>query len=125
MGRSRQEMFDRSVRKVIAQGGRSENHLGRCAYSSPGRRCAIGWLLSLEEIGEVCKRGFNTGASVQHLIRQELVGLNLEEADFLSDLQAAHDNARKENFSSSFIEKAARVADRYKLSKEELYRGAK
>jgi hypothetical protein len=122
----RQGFFDQAVRKVIGQGARSENHLGNCAYcGQKDRRCAIGWLLSLEEREEILRRGLNTGSSVRGLIVQGLVDFLPEDADLLSDLQSAHDFSRRESFTSDFIERAERVADQYGLSKKELNHGKK
>lgn len=108
---TRQEMFDKAARGVIAQGGLSvDPNTERCLYIYGKRRCAVGHLLSSEDARKADLARSNVGS----LVRAGL--LQADDKDFLIDLQRAHDACVTADFPASFRRRMRAVARQYGLS---------
>lgn len=116
-----QPLFDKAVKGVIAQGGHSicedEN---TCAYRGlGGKKCAIGQLLSDEQIElHSIKEGMTPGKFPPALIRELLPGIQSGIAvQFLEELQNCHDSCAGSNFIQTFKRVANEMADKWDLKK--------
>lgn len=109
-----QEIFNRAVGGVVAQGKPSVNNYGLCHYrTEDGLKCAVGQLIPDDEYDpEFDIRATTTNYRVVSHIADKL-GASPE---FLLDLQDAHDASHRDhNFVESFIDAANRVARKYDL----------
>lgn len=121
---SPQEMFDKAVNGVMAQ-GRQSMVGGMCRYrGADGAKCTVGFLVDDDEIA--AKMDAAAYSSVGALLRLAIEGWLLFELPafirtdtglLLSDLQSAHDGAcPPEYFRRTFYERAAWVAHTNGLS---------
>ena len=101
MTASRQEIFDQSVGKVLAQGkaamikkARHQNFV--CQYYSPadGSRCAAGWLFDEDTARTLPNCRFSELDQTAGL--EWLSGMSVDDIDLIGDLQEAHDNSAVE-----------------------------
>lgn len=97
-----QPLFDTVVERLLAQGKSSATSDGRsCLYfnKDEGIKCAVGLLLSQEELDTVLERGGN-GADL-FLLANTIFGYGSEDnrpqQKLLRALQYVHDKARHEN----------------------------
>lgn len=120
---SEQEVFDAACAAVLAD-GRPGMAGAMCSYqTSTGARCAVGWLLSDDELADIIEAG-ERGSDVLHLNRRGLLPARLSGAlRVLCQLQRAHDgaadshaNAEGEGFVAGFKRRAYRMAEDYGLS---------
>lgn len=121
MTKALQEAFDTATAGVIAQGGISlcqdEN---TCAYRGiDGKKCAIGHLLSDEQIQKYSIReGLTPGKFPSALVHELLPGIQSGQAvEFLDDLQNMHDTCTGSNFVQTFKRLANEIADKWDLKK--------
>jgi hypothetical protein len=121
-----QEIFDRSVGGVIAQGGPAGYRLDDrdgfvCLYRDPNhnRKCAFGILIPDELYEE------HMEDKPVHILLQDYPNLRSmfgEHEGLLTELQVAHDEAAKneydlaEDFLTLFKRNVADVAERFRLS---------
>jgi hypothetical protein len=95
---TKQEMFDRVLEGIVAQGGGAIER-GQCRYlTTTKRRCAAGLFLE----GEEGRSMIGSAAFYKHRFTS-IVGE--ENINFLSELQAAHDNSfiRDSQSDSAFL----------------------
>lgn len=118
---TRQEMFDKAARGVIAQGGPSgvrRFNAIYCKYRGPnGRKCAIGHLIEDDEAAETLD-ACSVAQTVGALARRGFL-FSVKDADFLQRIQSAHDIAAlsdDERFIREFREAMRGIAARYDLS---------
>ena len=98
---TRQDMFNRAYRGVLAQGGQATDpDTGRCVYFDPetNRRCGVGHVLPLP-IAKAWAERNEPGVRAVSLRAVEEFGVDYEEhSEFLESLQLAHDSGDfKEN----------------------------
>lgn len=121
-----QELFDRAVNGVMAQGRRSTDN-GLCRYrGNDGARCAVGHVVDDDEIATRMERCSLSGLVSRHKGREldfELPPDLIEHEDLLCDLQVAHDRCRgaggeytTEKFRREFYDKVAKIARDRELS---------
>ncbi len=105
MSMTKQEMFDKALNGIRAQGGASmSKHDACCRYILGERMCAIGLLVGPGDL--VCEIDQRAAGSVKYVAgydKKQLndrfaasIGLNLADLDqleFLGQLQSAHDHA--------------------------------
>ena len=113
---TRQEIFEKVVAHFAVQRAASIEYKA-CMYRTyDGRKCAVGALIPDDAYTPDCE-----STSVYVLFRafpdmMQAAGLRREDADFLRDLQCAHDNARHDaNFLAGLSERMANVAARFAL----------
>lgn len=89
---SKQEVFDRALFGIRAQGGPSRNaDGGSCKYrTSSGRKCAIGHNISDEAYDSGLEGRIAENVLITEALRKSGV---IEETLFLTELQLAHDQA--------------------------------
>ncbi len=91
-----QEIFDKAVSGIRAQGGFGYS-CGGCAYLAPnGNRCAIGMLVSEEVAAKWVKACFGSFDLSGEAMHQDLMNKGIDPKThfkLLQDLQDAHDNA--------------------------------
>ncbi len=114
-----QEIFDKSVRGIIEQGGPSVSSEGVCVYrSGKGMKCAVGQLI---DDGDYCKdlEGKNCAELFEFWGHDHPL---YEHHHLLHELQGAHDNAAvnyeldpDEGFMVEFLARARRIAEINKL----------
>ena len=108
-----QEIFDKAVSTILAQGGPSFDG-ERCLYrGSNGSVCAIGALIpdSLAEIGD------STVMGVRRLSKEPDFPAHLQDhLRLLRRLQTAHDNAVGAYFMENFLNSAHRAARDFNLT---------
>lgn len=90
---SKQQLFDKALNGIRAQGGPSRTTEGFCAYrgTASNRKCAAGHLITDENYihnleGQVSVRDDVTAALIAS-------GVDREDLAFVRELQLAHDNA--------------------------------
>lgn len=114
---TKQEILDIAVAGILAQGEPSrasslkENPGPRCRYRLGEKRCAIGWCIPDEQYQE----RFDDNASLQ-CVRDNVPSLHNVSYDFLSELQACHDEAcyggrDPENFIERFLNRCEQFAE--------------
>lgn len=110
---NKQEIFTECLTKMRAQGAPAMEG-GSCFYRIGGKGCAIGVLLSDEEVNAL---GDNNGATVGKLAKHKLLPERLVgDNEFLSRLQLCHDGASSwSNFIEEFERRMKRVAKDYGL----------
>lgn len=88
-----QEMFEKAVRGVLAQGRLAQDSPGgSCFYEmQDGSRCAAGHLLTDEQIAQVIEREANENSFAS--INSWLHVVPAENQNFVADLQQVHDGA--------------------------------
>lgn len=118
---SMQKVFDTVYEALFKQGCKSTNNIlgnGLCMYRGElGRKCAIGHLISDDQIKKynVCEN--TTAVHLDDNIVRELVP-NVDPTivkGFLYRLQNAHDNSDYQNFNSSFKKEMNIVAHDFNL----------
>lgn len=111
-----QEIFDKSVGGVIAQ-GRKSGQMGSCKYRShDGTKCAVGHLIT-DEAYDYSHEGLSVNhADVRGMLAAS--GIDTINADFLdmaNQLQVAHDWAGDKHFIDEFKDKAKETAKSFDL----------
>jgi hypothetical protein len=115
-----QELFDKAVKGVIEQGCQSIRSIGHsCAYrGDSGKKCAIGHLLTDEQIAKYQVQEGDTPTKFQVALLRELApdGNDNDVVFFLESLQCAHDNLSNNNdFINRFKSNANAFAARFGL----------
>jgi hypothetical protein len=101
---SRQEVFDKALTHLRAQGKPSLNPktIWKCQYRSPeGLKCAVGCLIPDEDYREEME-----GRNANEVLREVLgMRLSAEESSFINDLQCTlHDNFASRFVGPAFLE---------------------
>ncbi len=114
-----QEIFDKSVRGIIEQGGPSVDERSACVYRGPGeKKCAIGHVI---DDGDYCEEleGKNCGELFEFWGHDHPL---YEHNHLLHELQSAHDQAAVDHvldsdevFMVDFLARARRIAEINKL----------
>jgi hypothetical protein len=105
-----QELFSKSVLALVKQGHKSCVGMA-CKYErDDGSRCAIGHLLTKEELVKL--DGFE--GDILKMMKEGRLPERLKcHIDMLIDLQAAHDLTPQDSFLNHFLRNSSRVAMRY------------
>lgn len=119
-----QEIFDKSISHMLAQGSQSIAN-GSCKYRSGKKSCAIGCLFP----DSVYKKEFdtNTNSAVNILVQDspdfdfalKSVGIdtsNVKTINLLEDLQNIHDRTKKVHFMVDIKDGATRIAQEFGLT---------
>lgn len=116
---NRQEAFDKAYKGIVAQGRGSSNDW-QCLYRGDGgTKCAVGQLLSDEQITRYGIRNSQGVSELAPELLDELLPCDSKAGVFLSELQDAHDQATwcaVPNFIEAFKLRAADVAKKYELT---------
>lgn len=111
----KQAVFDEIARRVVAQQRAAVGSDGSCVYQAPdGARCAVGLLMSDQELGIVAKQNLNSTGIYTLFHRLDLPS-DGDQRHFLSELQHCHDLASGadlsgEDFCTAFIKEMRRRA---------------
>jgi hypothetical protein len=107
---TRQEIFDKAVGGVIAQGALAMDGTACCYRTDDGKKCAIGQLID-DEFYHRSLEGYGAGSStvMKALLRSGVDALDA----MISYLQDAHDNSRD---IADFKRRARKIAANYGLS---------
>jgi hypothetical protein len=112
-----QEALNKAVTAMREQGAPARGYRdGRdvCLYvANKGKRCAVGHLLTNEEIATLVERGKVLAPAGS--IRVHCPSLQGLPPAFLFELQRCHDNASVLNFLPEFEEAARKLAHKYEL----------
>lgn len=103
-----QEAFSKAYLGVMQQGRLSKNAYGGCYRRIDGSKCAIGHLMSDQDLAKIESLGMN-GYAIQHIAPKLTIDLDMV---LLMKLQRAHDRA---NSLDEFTEKMKLLADEYRL----------
>lgn len=116
---NRQEAFDKAYKGIVTQGRGSSNDW-QCLYRGEGgAKCAVGQLLSDEQLTVHKVRNSQGANSLPPALLSELLPDDPKAGTFLSELQDAHDQATwcaVPSFIEAFKLRAADVAKKYKLT---------
>lgn len=113
-----QELFDRSVSGVIAQGRQAKDTFAGCRYRTDnGLKCAVGQLIPDEDYSPAMEGAGVGGDSERAAMVRYAAGLeNDEQIEMAQALQQSHDaSAFHQSFLDSFKLAALVVARRYGL----------
>lgn len=89
-----QELFDRSVRGVLAQGRPSVRSDGMCLYRGlDGAKCGVGHLITDDCYDTKIELRRADSSVVMESLICSLGTLDRQQRHFIADLQAAHDEA--------------------------------
>lgn len=112
-----QEAFNKAYLGVVRQGGIARmSEVGGCCYQTSDRkRCAIGHLLSDEQLASVHSEGLNT-QTISNLVDTGVLDKSFGDK-FFRKLQRAHDHAMSLD---DFKESMRRLAADYNLTMPEL-----
>lgn len=117
---SKQEIFDTAARFLVKQGCRAM-HEESCTYrDAEGRRCAVGALLTDEEIAAIQSNGA-MGSNAATLFSSDLLPARLatspmRDLQFVSDLQSAHDMSPDDGFMDEWPDTMRALATEHNLS---------
>lgn len=118
-----QEAFDIMVTRTYAQGRQSYEPGVGCVYrGSDGLKCAVGHLLTDEQIAKYSIRPCQLAGFLPESLASELVsGPSGLTRGLLAAMQAAHDDSRDPHyFRPDFIRKSRAVAARFGLTMPEV-----
>jgi len=122
MNLTMQEIFDKSVKGVIAQGKPAVANDAQCAYRTPdGCKCAVGQLIPDDKYDPSWDAPYeptliDESTPQGEALRAALGGLNNDELALLSDLQAAHDNGSlDDDWLDKFKISSQSIAERWGL----------
>ena len=114
-----QQLFNRAVLGVLAQGGPSRHPAYACAYrSSTGRKCAVGQLIADEHYKPALEGRPAFSPMVMDAVRRSNPNLPERAHKLLASLQRAHDalnDRTDEEFLTAFRKRAEAVAFTYHL----------
>jgi len=117
-----QAAFNTATIGVLNQGGPAMTPERACAYRVDGRKCAVGHLLSDEQIAEYNIKPQDLVARFNaNLLTEIMPGVDASvTAAFLRALQSAHDDValsilHQESFAKIFLERANAIATEYGL----------
>jgi len=120
--KTKQEIFDTVLNSIREQGVKSLRGMNQCCYfdKQTKHKCGIGQLLTDEQAENWeynLKIGFiSTGIKDVTQVTQDLTENEIPtDAEFLTDLQKAHDDADYEDFIPDFNQNMNRVAIKYGL----------
>lgn len=108
-----QEVFDKSVGGVIAQGRPGRNLHRACSYrTADGLKCAAGHLIEDEHYYPALEGNLAWGASV----RPALKASGVPDSSLVSALQVAHDDSGDgRDFLPAFAKRSREIAAEYNL----------
>lgn len=115
-----QEIFDKSVSGVLAQGGPSVSNSGYyCMYRGPnGRKCAAGHLIDDEHYSPEFEGAYADEIAFPPLLTG---GVAKDQLELIRELQKAHDRAATfGDFITGFKNGATDVAERFNLNTDAL-----
>lgn len=112
-----QDALNRAVLGIVEQGQLAFDPSGGCSYrvKSNGHRCAIGQLLTNDQLASIEKLSLNH-APILTLVNYNIIDVSFRHA-FFDDLQLVHDGAINLD---NFLEKAKALADCYGLTFPEI-----
>lgn len=110
-----QEIFEKALRGVIAQGALAQTQTGSCAYRfADGRKCAAGHILTEEQLDRIYAVGLNErGFAAVNDFLELFDESNSQEFALIEAMQRAHDTA---NNLEAFKAGMKRVASNFDLS---------
>jgi hypothetical protein len=130
--KSKQEIFDYVVQKLIEQGGKSTSE--GCAYRGDyGRKCPIGWLIPDEAYISIIEgmpwceivshaETNATYSSVIKAVYDDIDPSSGVDNTFLSDMQIAHDDSDSDGWDAQMEIKLFSFAMKYDLDASVLVR---
>jgi hypothetical protein len=113
-----QEIFDKSVGGVIAQGQQSLNRdKSSCMYrGEDGAKCVVGHLITDENYYSSYEGGDISSSRVRAAVEGSIGELSTDAFNLLKDLQEIHDDGPEHGFIEEFIKGAIKVAESHGLN---------